>query len=157
VQGRCNAVTVAWRLTARRVFDGVGGARRTRQGVQQGQLQPLGQPRGEALHIHLRAVPPLRLQKHLSRFFKNQGSEIAAQVCSWTTELTWSLSSVVQLVRLVIALHLTQARILFIWHQSCEILVVTIFSSSSGTDYQASTWWLSLSRKRTILSSMLGQ
>jgi hypothetical protein len=33
--------------------------------VQQRQLQPLGQPCREALHIYLRAVPPLWLQEHL--------------------------------------------------------------------------------------------
>ncbi len=39
----------------------------TRQGTQERQLQPLWQAGREALHIQLRCVPPLRLQKHLQR------------------------------------------------------------------------------------------
>ena len=41
------------------------GRRCTGEGVQQRQLEALREAGGEALHVHLRAVPPLGLQEYL--------------------------------------------------------------------------------------------
>ena len=120
---------------------------RTWQGVQESKLQALRQTSGEALHIQLRRVPALWLQEHL-----------------WCNITSFSRSLTDRLVGCLKQRSLPDkgqsagyaARFL-----GSAISAARGWTKLDGWQCHsrscALTWWLSLSLKRTILSSIEGQ